>query len=497
MALNALTQKLTQSIDHESNKPLYLQLGDKFKELISKTELMPGELLPSSRELAEALGLSRKTVSRCYEDLLSIGYVKVEKGIGTFVSSENRARTTSSEVIEEVLSSNKPHSRYAKALMKYSLEPTNQGDLPELHFGAPPASQLPVKAWRKIMLEQIRNSEQNEFYYDTEAFGYLPLRQAIASYLTRSRALNCDADQVIVFSHALSPLRLFAQIAVDSDDIVAMEEPGFPFARKVFESLGAKIIPIPLDEQGLSIHHLERLTSKTIRVIYVTPSHQDPSGVVMSLERRKQLLAFAKKHQCLIVEDDYDCEFRYTGSNLPSLMALDDGNSVVYMGDMWKTLFPLINIGYMVLPKALVEVFKKAQSLAWTKASTSLPYFDQLAVTAFMNEGYFERHLRKTKAIYASRYRNLILGITRFFGQQVDYAKDSGSMELMIQFKLPFSEAEILNTARESGLSLISTQPYYINKTVKSEFLLAFVMLEESEMLNRLEIWAQRLGCCQ
>ncbi|MDZ4834377.1 MAG: PLP-dependent aminotransferase family protein [Candidatus Melainabacteria bacterium] len=485
-----LCRRLACKLDAESEMPLYRQLSDRLQELIADLEFMPGELMPSTRALASALGISRKTVCRCYEDLLSRGFIKSQSGVGTFVgfgtlSPENTKDSTpsSDRAVGRRL------TKYAETLMACAIEPSNQGDLPELHFGAPPVSELPIKAWRQVLLAQLRNSDLTQFYYDTEPFGYLPLRTAIASYLMRSRALRCKPEQIVVFSHALSPLRLFAQLVIEAGDSVVVENPGFPFARKVFESLGAKLIPVPVDQDGMCVDELDRI-DETVRVIYVTPSHQDPTGAMMSLARRKQLLDWAKAKNCLILEDDYDCEFRYTGSTLPALMALADGENVVYVGDMWKTLFPLINVGYLVLPANLVDVFSRAQSSGWTKASTSLPFFDQLAITAFMNEGFFERHLRKTKATYASRYRNFVLGITRFFGGVVEYAKDSGGMQVLIRFKIPASAVEILKTAKDAGLSLIPTQPYYVDGGVEKEFLLAFVMLDESEMMVRLERWA-------
>ncbi|CAN5669783.1 PLP-dependent aminotransferase family protein [soil metagenome] len=492
--MHILVDKLAFKLDSKSKQPLYVQLSERLQKLIADMELMPGQLMPSTRTLAVALAVSRKTVCRCYDELLSRGLIKSESGVGTFVSSKPVLFNDSLDRPEtEKQFAQRRLTKYAEDLIACSVEPSHQGDLPELHFGAPPVSELPVKAWRQVMLTQLRNNDLSQFYYDTEPFGYLPLRTAIAAYLRRSRALHCQPDQIVVFSHALSPLRLFAQIIVESGDAVVVENPGFPFARKIFESLGAKLIPVAVDEHGMCVDQLHKL-SETVRVIYVTPSHQDPTGAMMTLARRKQLLEWAKANNCLILEDDYDCEFRYTGTTLPALMALSDAENVVYVGDMWKTLFPLINIGYLVLPRNLLPVFNRAQSLSWTKASTSLPFFDQLAVAAFMNEGFFERHVRKTKATYASRYRNLILGITRYFGERVEYAKDCGSMQLLIRFKLPGNDATILKTANDAGLALISTKSYYLSGAVEKEFLLAFVMLDESEMMARLERWAGLLG---
>lgn len=488
LSARLFTEKLALKLDAKLEAPLYRQLGEQLRQAIVALKLMPGELLPSTRELAVALNVSRKTVFRCYEDLQSQGYIKTEAGLGTFVSSLSFASPKGSG---EKISGHKL-TQYAQTLLDWPDEPSHQGEHPELHFGAPPVSELPLSAWRQMMLKQLRNAELTQFYYDTEAFGYLPLRQALASYLMRSRALQCDAEQLIVFSHALSPLRLFAKIAIEAGDAVAIENPGFPFARQVFASCGAKIIPINVDAQGLRVEELEAL-KEPVKLVYVTPSHQDPCGAMMSLERRKELLKWAKSKNCIILEDDYDCEFRYTGSSLPALMALDENETVVYFGDMWKTLFPLVNVGYLVLPRRLVDVFKKVQSLSWAKASTSLPLFDQLALTEFMNEGFFERHLRTTRTKYASRYRNLIVALSSYFADRVEYAKDSGSMQLLIRFKQALDDSHVKRTANAAGLALISTETYYHNGSVENEYLLPFVMLDEAEMSSRLKHWASLL----
>lgn len=482
--------RLILNIEPNLRAPIYRQLCDQLRHAIVTLQLMPGELLPSSRELAATLGLSRKTISRCYDELLSQGYLRSESGVGTFV--RKLPQTKSNSVGNEPITSGRRLTKYAEDLLSCAVEPTNQGEFAELHYGAPPPRELPVAAWRQVLLKQLRNSHFSHVYYDTDPFGYLPLRTALASYLMRSRALQCDPEQIVVFSHALSPLKLFAQIAIEEGDSVVVENPGFPFARRVFSALGAKIIPVGVDRDGFCVDQLKSLPECT-RLVYVTPSHQDPTGAMLTLERRRKLLSWAKDNQCLILEDDYDCEFRYTGSNLPALMALDENETVAYIGDMWKTLFPLVNIGYLVLPQSLIDVFRRAQSLSWTKVSTSLPFFDQLAVTEFMNDGYFERHVRKTRTAYANRYRNLVLGLTRFFGDRIDMANDSGSMQLLVRFKPPLNDSKVIETARAAGLSVITTELYHYGRRVELEFLVAFVMLEESEMTSRLERWSTLL----
>lgn len=257
-SMQTFAERLALKLDQDSSVPLYRQLSESMREMILNLKLMPGELLPSTRELAMALNVSRKTVFRCYEDLQSQGFIKTESGLGSFVSSSSFASSKGASGSAEKVLGHKLTS-YAQGLLDLPEEPSHQGDHPELHFGAPPVSELPLSSWRQMLLKQLRKAEFDQFYYDTEAFGYLPLRQALASYLMRSRALHCDAEDLIVFSHALSPLRLLAKIFVDAGDSVVMENPGFPFARQVFTSIGAKIIPASVDAQGLRVQELKAL----------------------------------------------------------------------------------------------------------------------------------------------------------------------------------------------------------------------------------------------
>lgn len=486
-----LLDRLALKLDAQSSTPLYRQLSQQLQDFIRTMKLMPGELLPSTRELASALKISRKTVCRCYEELLCQGFIQSESGVGTFVSSGILSGGSATEELD-CKAVERKLTNYAHSLLNRSMEPTNQGDHPELHFGAPPVSELPLSAWRQVLLKQLRNTEFSQFYYDTEPFGYLPLRTALCSYLLRSRALKCEPEQLILFSHALSPLRLFAKIVVEQGDTVVVENPGFPFAREVFAASGATVIPVNVDDEGLRVQELEAIR-ESVKLVYVTPSHQDPTGAMMTLSRRTELLHWARTNNCLILEDDYDCELRYTGSQLPALMALDHSENVVYLGDMWKTMFPLVNIGYLVIPKGLIDVFTKVQSLSWAKFSTSLPFFDQLAVTEFLEEGFFERHVRKTRSTYAGRYRNLIVGLTRYFSGRIEYAKESASMQLLVRFDATLSDLKISETARAAGLAVVSTRSYYCDCSVQNEFLIAFVMHDEAEMMGRLKNWASLL----
>ncbi|MBI2811783.1 MAG: PLP-dependent aminotransferase family protein [Candidatus Melainabacteria bacterium] len=472
---------------------LHRNLFEKIRSLIVSLQLVPGELLPSTRELAMALKVSRKTVARAYDDLTSQGYIHSKSGIGTFV------RRIPPEIADAQRTSDHPVmvyplSKFGESLTPtISVEPTHQGELPQLHFGAAPVEQLPLASWRKTLLKILRELDFKAIDYDTDPFGCYPLRQAIATYLWRSRSLRCEPEQVIVFSNALGHLRLLSRMLVDAGTPVAVENPGFPFARRVFGALGADLIPIDVDEQGIRVDALRSLESP-IRIVYVTPSHQDPTGVVLSLSRRQELIDWARESRCLIIEDDYDCEFLHTGSRVPSLAALDKSQNVVYLGDFWKTLFPIVNVSYMVLPTALVNAFQQVQSLSWTKENTNLPMLESLCLSEFIDVGDYESLIKRTREIYARRYRNLVASITRNFGAYMRLGRESGGMQVLLRTSVPQSDSVILSAAAEAGLALIPTQIYYFERRVEKEFLLSFVLHEESQMTGCIEAWAKNLA---
>jgi GntR family transcriptional regulator/MocR family aminotransferase len=307
---DALGQLL--SLSTSSDVPLYKQLTDKIIDSIENLRLMPGQLMPSNRDLSKILQVSRNTVLRAYEDLISRGYLKAEEGIGTFTSRPLGGSPAAADGQQAV-----KLSAMAQRIMQMPFERLSCGFFPELNNGAAPADMVPTKQWRRLMLAFSRDSEIEESDFVNESFGYRPLREAIATYVLRKKGIHCHADQVILFLDAMYSTYAAAQLLIDSGDCVAMEEPGYPYARMCFQLLNAELYPVPVDDQGLKISLLQN-SSRKINAVFVTPSHQDPCGGTMPMESRMALLDWAAGNEAIIFEDDYDNDFFYGAPPLPS-----------------------------------------------------------------------------------------------------------------------------------------------------------------------------------
>ena len=484
-----ITAKLKIKLQPDSEIPLNRQLYLHLRDRINSLQLMPGEVLPSTRELASALNISRKTVTRAYEDLINQGFIYSKKGIGTFVKNRIPKHKNETQVTKNQNGSSIELSEVGECIINCSnTAPIHQGEIPELHFGATPKDLMPVKSWMKVLRTIAQKDSLFESDYDIDPFGYLPLRKAISGYLLRQRAIDCQPKQIIVFNNALSHLKLLSKLLIDDGDRVAIENPGFPFARRLFASQGAILHPVDVDEQGLIVDQIKN-THEKIKLLFITPSHQDPTGATFSNDRRLELIEWIQKTNCLVIEDDYDCEFQLQNLRFPSLMTMDNGNNIVYLGDFWKTLFPLVNIGFMILPPSLIDVFTKAQSLGWIKENTNIPHLESLTMTAFLNEGHYENYTAELQKNYASRYRNFVTGITQNFGTDVSLAKESGGMQMLLKVDPEVLESSILNAARKADVPLIPIQSYYFEKRVEKEYLVPFALYDESDMSSKIEKW--------
>lgn len=477
------------NLEESKDTPLYRQIADQIRERIESGYLHPGVPVPSSRRLAEILGVSRITVVKSYVELLSQGYLETYKGSGTYVrsratlgqgDSEKSAddRSGSAESRQHFLSS------YGRRMQSNESTVLGAADLPALSFGAPPPELLPLKQWRQAVLKHCSARSGADLTYGVDALGYQPLRQAIASFLNRSRGLRCAADNVAVFSNSQQALELVATLFVDGGDNVVVEDPGFVQARLTFLLRGAHILPVPVDEAGLVVPLLENLPKA--KLAYVTPSHQDPTGVTMSVRRRNTLLRWAVETGTLIVEDDYDCEYRFGTAPLPALQGLDTSEIVIYISNFWKILYPLSSVGFLVFPSWLTKTVSEAKCFSERHFSI----LEQRALTEFIEGGHLERHLYKSKVALSFRRAALILALTRQFGAAVQIGKETGGLHLVAKFQLGVPNRELIILAQRAGLPLASTEHYYVEAVYPDEFLISFASLTESEIEARVSDFA-------
>jgi GntR family transcriptional regulator/MocR family aminotransferase len=318
--------------------------------------------------------------------------------------------------------------------------------------------------------------------------GYERLRESISSYLGRSRALRCTANRVALFSGAQSALDLICRLMLDPGDTVVVEEPGSPCARRIFQTHGANIISCPVDEQGIVVEELYKLDAR-VKLIYVTPSHQDPLGVVMSIERRMELLKWARETGSFILEDDFDSEYHYGERAVPSLQGLDQCDCVIYLSSFWKVLFPVVRIAFLVLPKRLVDPVYRSKSYI----ERDFPVLEQIALSEFLNEGTLERQMKRTKQIYAKRRAALLLALTRRLREHVTVFGASAGMHMIVRFDPELLSDYILACSQIAQLPLVGTDRHYSSHPPGNEFMIGFAHHSEETLTGMVERFADLL----
>ncbi|HST09799.1 MAG TPA: PLP-dependent aminotransferase family protein [Terriglobales bacterium] len=402
-------------LDRSSRFTLQDQLVRQIKEFVQQGRLKPGEAMPSTRELADELRLSRNTVVYAYDRLEGEGYLQAESRSGVFVSSsiflsqhskwpvelkEIRSKATSSLPVQRVLGLPSP------------FRPCQ-----------PDVNLFPLAIWNRFRARALRQQGRGLLHYQASCVSGVPaLRENLAAYLRDSRGVRCDWRQVVITSGSQQALFILAKLLMKVGDRAYVEDPGYVEARLAWQSVGAKIEVGAVDEQGLP---LPNGPSDRLALVYTTPSRQFPTGVSMSLPRRLAWIDFAARTRTWIIEDDYDSELRYQAPPLPSLQSLDRNSRVIYVGTSSKLLFPSLRIGYVVVPESLLESFEKLKHLI----DDHLPLIDQVTLAAFLESGAFFSHIRRCRKAYAER-QALFLDLFRNSGLPLDFRYTDGGMNL-------------------------------------------------------------------
>jgi GntR family transcriptional regulator/MocR family aminotransferase len=309
--------------------------------------------------------------------------------------------------------------------------------------------------------------------------GSAALQKAITDYLRRARGVVCDADRVVIVTGAQQALDLLARVLLEPGDRVVIEDPHYLKARQCFQSCGARLIPIPVDDQGLNVEALSR-RGDGARLVYVTPSHQFPTGVILSLGRRLSLLRWAQEAGCFIVEDDYDSEFRYQGWSVEAIQGLDQSGRVVYVGSFSKLLFPAIRIGYLVLPPARLQPVVAAKLLVDRHSSTLL----QEVLAEFIQTGGFERHLSRCRKRYAARRRVLLEALSEHLGDRVEVSGTNSGLHALVWLRnVPASQANpFLRLAARAGVGVYSVLPFYLQPPARLGLILRYASMTEKDI---------------
>lgn len=483
---------LAVTLDPQSNSPLHQQLYEELRRAILQGRLPPRQRLPSTRSLAKLLGISRTTVIQSYDRLLSEGYLQTVVGSGTYICDQLPDDLLYAQPIPLKRSQSRPPislSKYGERLTQttMALQSEPQAQI-SFRYGRPALRHFPMPVWRRLLARHCR-VERDWLDYATDMQGDPPLRQAIARYLARARAVQCDPAQIVITNGTQQALDLVMRLLVEAGDRIAIEDPGYLSARRIFLSYGAKLLPIGVDESGLQVEELIRQTPSSARLVYVTPSHQFPTGAILSLPRRLELLAWAQQTGALILEDDYDSEYRYGDRPIPALQGLDTSESVLYVGTFSKVLFPSLRIGYLVLPTALASLFAQAKWLS----DRHLSVLEQRVLTDFIEDGHLEQHIRKMRSHYDRCRQTLVRSLKTQFREKVVILGEKAGMHVMVRLHTPYSDEEIIEQAANVGVGLMSAQPHYLNPNPPGAFILGYGELDEAQIQTGVEKLAQAL----
>jgi GntR family transcriptional regulator / MocR family aminotransferase len=462
-------------LDSTSEKPIYVQLYEALRHAISQGQLRAGEAFPSTRDLSRKLGVSRHTVLKATELLVGHGYLESNNQMLRVIRSEDHQTQflTQSKAVLDLPP--QAVSRFARRVIE------NPGvKFPaELNYAASPFEELPVDQWRKILLKHLRDGfNPIDFEVVGDKLGYMPLREAVASYLNRFRSLRCHPENVVIFAGPTSALDFLVRLMVDPGDTVILENPGYLVARRAFSVAGANIVPAAVDDEGVIVDKLAEIAEEP-KLIYVTPAHQDPTGAVLSMERRKALVEWSKRTGGFVVEDGFDSEYWYKMRPLPAIQGVDDNDCVIYLSSFWRALFPVSRVAFAIFPDRWMPAVRELKGLL----EREVPVLEQKVITDFLLEGYMERHLRKSHRLYAHRRQEIIIALTKQFGSRVSMARESSGMNLLIELNLDKSEDEILDAARIANLPLVSTREYYIVNPVPRQFIVPFAHIDDAQIL--------------
>jgi len=483
--------------------PYHRQIYGQIRAAILSGRLRPGDRLPATRDLARQLGLARNTVVRAYEDLAAEGYLESQVGSGTRVpvrlAVARAERSTPADMPTEP--SEYGLSAWARRVLVTGSERAAAPALPyDFRPGVPDWSAFPRTIWLRALGRALREKSDELVRYGEPA-GYFPLRQAIARHLAVSRGVRAAVEQVVIVSGAQQALDLLIRLRVDAGDVVAMEEPGYPEARQAFIAAGARVRSLPVDNEGLQPERLRegQVASLPPRLVYVTPSHQFPTGVTLTLERRLALLDWARQVDTLLVEDDYDSEFRYAGRPVESLQGLDKAGRVAYVGTFSTVLFPPFRIGYVVLPEGMMRPFVRAKHLADRQSAT----LEQIALASFIEEGHFERHLRRMRRLAAQRREAMVVALKEQLG--IEVAPPETGMHLLVALgscwagsahrSAEAAEAAIVAKAAGMGVGVYPGGPCWAERCREPSLLLGYAALGPDQIregIRRLAVAIRR-----
>lgn len=431
------------AIDRASTIPLYRQIYESYRRAILEGRLAPGERLPSTRLLSTELGVSRLPVLHAFDLLFAEGYCEGRTGSGTFVSTDLPLRPSRSTAARH------PERRRALAPRAASLvRPaapwlTGSG---AFRVGDAAFARFPLAIWKRLLARQARGLTAEALRY-SDPLGYLPLREAIATYLGAVRGVRADAARILVTSGSQQALAIAVRALLEPGETAWVEEPGYWGVRELLRSEGIQHAPVPVDDSGMDIGRALRVAPEA-RAAFVTPSHQFPLGATLSASRRLELLAWAERRAGWIVEDDYDSEYRYDSQPVATLQALDENRRVIYIGTFSKVLFGALRLGFLVLPADLVPVFAAVRRSIDISPAT----FPQAVLAEFIRQGHFARHLRRMRRLYRERRDALVEALSERLDPAVTIRGGGAGLHLVVELPRSVDEEQVVARAAAAQL---------------------------------------------
>jgi len=473
-----LSDWLAARLDRTAVEPVYRQVLGLMQQAILTGQLLPGAKLPSSRTLATDLGIARNTVLHVYDQLTAEGYVISTTGSGTYVADTRPdtsavnarkappAASGSIGVISSMVpgaNAPPPTAPIRGGLSTRGSRLIRQAGVSAKQWGAfmpgvPDVAEFPARTWSRLQAKLWKEANPDLLTY-APGGGYRPLRRALSDYLRVARSVKCTPDQIIITTGIHQSIDLAVRLLTDVGDRAWVEEPCYWGARSVLQSSGLTLAPVPVDDEGLNPQESD--LQMPPRIALVTPSHQYPLGMVMSLARRRMLLEYARQHGVWIIEDDYDSEFRYGSRPLASLQGLDDAGQVIYVGSLGKMLFPGLRIGYMIAPEHLVDTFRTGVAELYREGQL----MQQAVLTEFIMDGYLTSHVRRMRALYGERRQILIDAITSRFGDALPVMGDEAGLHLVLGLPDHANDREVTAASYDAGVIVRPLAAYYNSET--------------------------------
>jgi GntR family transcriptional regulator / MocR family aminotransferase len=505
--LSTLPLNLRQS---SPGLPLYRWLYEEIRSAILAGHLRAGARLPATRDLARQYGLSRPTIVTAFEQLHAEGYVEGKVGSGTFVSQrlpDDLLQAPATKTTAQRHRGKVPLSAYARRLQhgrgivpEAVPRPHRPAELtrgvPEFRHARafranqPALDAFPVFQWAQVAARRLRRVS-TQLLAGGETLGYRPLREAVAEYLNTSRGVNCASAQVLIISGVQQALDRTAHLLVNPSDEVWIEEPGYPRAALAFLAVGAQLRSVPVDKEGLNLEAGQRRWSSP-RLVYVTPAHQFPLGVTMSLRRRLELLEWARRSRTIIFEDDYDSEYRYAGRPVPALQGLDRAEMVIFAGSFTDVMFPGLRLGYMVVPSDMIDIFAAAEAVS----THHPPLIDQAILCDFMREGHFARHVRRMRELYAERLSVLVELSGKHLGELLEIPAVEAGLSTVGWLQRGISAEAAAKAAAQRDVEVVPLRQYAYGRVRREGLVLGFAAVDEKELRRGVEQLARALEGC-